>query len=359
MKKEFKEKKFINFYENNEYEILTDEGFQDFKGIHETIPYEKYYLKTLNFFLECADMHKVFLKNGQSIFVKDLIPGQLIQVESFKNSQSETVNFDEVVSVKNICKFENMFDVELSDKNKFKFYSNGILSHNTKFSEILSGILTHDVGHRHKEKRVELTGEVLIGVNQQPTQIGRIGVVQQQYPLLEHRSVLGNLSVIAYNRFKTKDEADDKVEKTLNMLNLQNHKNYYPANLSGGQKQRLAIGQALINCEDFIIFDEPFSGLDINMISRVLDMLRELTNNNELLTIIVISHDITATTAISDTLWLMGKEKDEQGNFIPGARILNQIDLMERGLAWTPDITLKPEFSETTREIRGIFPNLA
>lgn len=228
----------------------------------------------------------------------------------------------------------------------------------TKFSEILSGIIPLNAP-TDKNAHMQVSGSVLVGQNQQPTCVGKIGVVQQQYPLLLHRTVLGNFRIVAYNRFKDKAQADAKVNEIMNMLNLQNHANLYPANLSGGQKQRVAIGQALINCEDFIIFDEPFSGLDINMVNRVTSMIQELTTKNELLTIIIISHDITATTAVSDTLWIMGKEHDVEGNFIPGARIINQINLMERGLAWMPDITLQPEFSETTREIRALFPTLA
>lgn len=227
----------------------------------------------------------------------------------------------------------------------------------TKLSEILAGIIPIKAGN-DTDSDMNVSGTVLLGPEQQPTQIGKIGVVQQSYPLLEHRTVLGNLNIVARNRFKDRVVADAKVEETLQMLNLQNHKKNYPANLSGGQKQRVAIGQALINCENFIIFDEPFSGLDINMINRVTTMIQDLTRQNELLTIIIISHDITATTAVSDTLWIMGKEKNEVGEFIPGAKIIKQIDLMERGLAWMPDITLQPEFSDTTREIRALFPTL-
>ncbi len=227
----------------------------------------------------------------------------------------------------------------------------------TKLSEILSGIIP--LGKpQEKDSNMIVSGSVLVGQEQQPTQIGRIGVVQQHYPLLIHRSILGNFRIVAQNRYKDKALAESKVEQMLNMLNLQNHGNYHPSDLSGGQKQRVAIGQALLNCEDFIIFDEPFSGLDVNMVNRVIQMIQELTSQNEFLTIIIISHDISATTAISDTLWIMGKEKDENNNFIPGAKIVKQIDLMERGLAWMPDITLQPEFSEVTREIRAIFPTL-
>lgn len=227
----------------------------------------------------------------------------------------------------------------------------------TKLSEILSGIIPLNKP-QEKGSNLIVSGSVLVGQEQLPTKIGRIGVVQQHYPLLIHRSILGNFRIVAQNRYKDKAIAESKVEQMINMLNLQNHGNHHPSDLSGGQKQRVAIGQALLNCEDFIIFDEPFSGLDINMVNRVTEMIQELTAQSELLTIIIISHDISATTAVSDTLWIMGKEKNEQNEFIPGAKIVKQINLMDRGLAWMPDITLQPEFSEVTREIRAIFPNL-
>ncbi len=230
----------------------------------------------------------------------------------------------------------------------------------SKFAEVISGIINQQTVKQMEAqgRNMVLEGNVLVGENLLPTHVGRIGVVQQQYPLLEHRSVYGNFEIVANNRFKDKAIAKEKITSMLETLGLQNHAKYYPANLSGGQRQRVAIGQALINCEDFIIFDEPFSGLDPNMITKVIKMIQQLTTQNELLTIIIISHDISATAAIADTLWLMGKDQDKDGNFIPGAHIVKQIDLMERGLAWIPDIALQPEFSALTREIRAIFPSL-
>lgn len=223
----------------------------------------------------------------------------------------------------------------------------------SKFCEVLSGILTNN-----KEQNVHLTGSVLIGENQQPTTIGRVGFVQQKYPLLAHRTVQKNLELIADNKFKDKVISKQKVDYMLNMLGLEPQAKKYPANLSGGQQQRVAIAQALIACEDFLIFDEPFSGLDINMIAKVSQMIQELTTKSETLTIIVISHDISSICAISDTVWLMGRERDQQGNVIPGAKIMQEINLIERGLAWVPNIHLLPEFTDLTREIKAIFPSL-
>lgn len=223
----------------------------------------------------------------------------------------------------------------------------------SKFCEVLAGIITTD-----KEQNINVTGNVLIGESQQPTTIGRVGFVQQKYPLLNHRTVYKNLELIANNKFKDHVIAKQKTDYMLNMLGLETQAKKYPANLSGGQQQRVAIAQALIACEDFLIFDEPFSGLDINMIYKVSQMIQDLTTKSETLTVIVISHDISSICAISDTVWLMGKERDAQGNIIPGAKIMQEINLIDRGLAWQPNIQLMPEFTDLTREIKAIFPTL-
>ena len=54
----------------------------------------------------------------------------------------------------------------------------------------------------------------------------------------------------------------------------------------------------------------------------------------------------------------MGRDRDEKGFVIPGARVQKSYDLIERGLAWRSDITTTPEYLQLRQEIREIFPNL-
>jgi polar amino acid transport system ATP-binding protein/sulfate transport system ATP-binding protein len=61
---------------------------------------------------------------------------------------------------------------------------------------------------------------------------------------------------------------------------------------------------------------------------------------------------------VSDTLWLMGRDRDEKGNVVPGARIQETYDLVERGLAWRKGVNTTPEFMELLREILERFPSL-
>jgi polar amino acid transport system ATP-binding protein/sulfate transport system ATP-binding protein len=79
---------------------------------------------------------------------------------------------------------------------------------------------------------------------------------------------------------------------------------------------------------------------------------------HELNTIVVVTHDIGAALEVADTIWLMGRDRDPQGNIIPGAKIKESYNLIERGLAWRDGIATEPAFLELLREIRGRFPSL-
>jgi len=225
----------------------------------------------------------------------------------------------------------------------------------TQFSEILTGLKTPGV---HVESNYEVRGKITISTPAVEISAGMVGFVQQNYPLFEYMTVYKNLKVAASKSDYEKKDQMDRIKFYLDKLNLTPHVNKYPAQLSGGQRQRVAIAQQLLCSKYFLVLDEPFSGLDVNMVDKVCKMLQEVANMDDLNTVIIISHDIPATVSIADTLWIMGKEKDQSGNFIPGAKIMHEIDLISRGLAWEPNITQKQEFQETMSEIRAIFPNL-
>jgi polar amino acid transport system ATP-binding protein/sulfate transport system ATP-binding protein len=216
----------------------------------------------------------------------------------------------------------------------------------TKFFEVLAGILK------------PTTGNVLINETLEPVKLGKVGVVQQNYPLFEHRTIYGNLEIAARNKLTDKNERKTKINEILDRFGLFNRSSYYPAQLSGGQRQRIAIAQQILCANHFLLMDEPFSGLDINMIKEVSKTIVEVANMDELNTIIIVSHDMPSTAAISDTLLLFGRDRNEKGELIPGARIKYEFDLIERGLAWKHDIEKTMEFQQLIVELRTIFPTL-
>jgi ABC-type nitrate/sulfonate/bicarbonate transport system ATPase subunit len=201
-------------------------------------------------------------------------------------------------------------------------------------------------------------GVVKIGADGKPAAPGLVGVVAQNYVLFDHRTVIGNLLIAGKQAGMSGDEAQKKAMEYLEHFGLSQHADKYPIQLSGGQRQRVAIAQQLLCSEHYLVMDEPFSGLDVVAQKAVEDLLLEVTRRHEHTTVIVVTHDVGAAVAVADTIWLMGRDRDPQGNVIPGARIIEQIDLVERDLAWHPDIRRRPGYAELVNEIKDRFPTL-
>jgi len=202
------------------------------------------------------------------------------------------------------------------------------------------------------------TGSVLIGPEGRPVERGMVGVVSQRFPLFQHRTVLGNLEVAGRQAGLSRQEATKKARNFLKRFGLEDCARPYPAQLSGGQQQRVAIAQQFMCSEHFLLMDEPFSGLDPIAVSSVSAMIVEVAGLHDLNTIIVVTHDIPAAIEVADTLWLMGRNRDESGRMIPGARIQQTYNLIERGLSWRKGVTTTPEFMALLSEILERFPTL-
>ena len=115
-------KKFVDSVDINDYEVLTDTGWNDIVKIHKTVPYCLWKIKTKDFYLECADTHIVFDDFFNEVYVKDLKEGSVIQTKS---------GLQTVINIEKTDIIENMFDLELGVDSNRRYYTNGILSHNT------------------------------------------------------------------------------------------------------------------------------------------------------------------------------------------------------------------------------------
>jgi hypothetical protein len=111
-----------------DYEILTDTGWEDLTHVHETVPYEVWKIQTKDFAIECADEHIVFNEDLQEVFVKDLKECDLILTELGPQA---------VTSIENTKSLNVMYDVTVDHPNH-RFYSNGILSHNSTMLTVFS-----------------------------------------------------------------------------------------------------------------------------------------------------------------------------------------------------------------------------
>ena len=90
------------------------------------------------------------------------------------------------------------------------------------------------------------------------------------------------------------------------------------------------------------------------MVDEVKKIIIEVTTSDELNTVVIVSHDLATTTALSDTLWLLGTERDAAGQCIAGATInkKHQYNLAEMGLAWQPGIQARPEFVQLIEHLK-------
>ena len=199
---------------------------------------------------------------------------------------------------------------------------------------------------------------VVLGPSSQPLHAGSVGVVFQNYVLLRHRTVMDNLIIAGLANGMKHDESHAKASKLLERFDLGERADYYPAQLSGGQRQRVAIAQQLVHNKPLLLMDEPFSGLDPAALDDVMKLIVEVANMDELNTVVIVTHDIRAAILVSDTLFMLGRDRTPDGKIVPGAHIQHTYDLVEMGLCWTKDLELDARFPPLEREIKQRFKAL-
>lgn len=202
------------------------------------------------------------------------------------------------------------------------------------------------------------SGTATLGEPGRAVEPGLVGVVAQNYPLFAHRVVLGNLMLAGKQAGLSASAAREKAMGFLRRFGLEESAHKYPAELSGGMRQRVAIAQQFMCSENLLLLDEPFSGLDPLQLDRVIGLIREVSLAHEHNTIVIVTHDINAALRISDTIWVLGREIDAQGEKVPGAKVMRTYNLIDEGVAWKDDPENTPDFTRLYREIRSLFTTL-
>ena len=202
------------------------------------------------------------------------------------------------------------------------------------------------------------SGSVRLNGTQREVQPGEVGVVAQNYPLFNHRTVWGNLMVAALAHSPSAAHARERCLALLERFGMLDAAKAWPMALSGGQRQRVAIAQQLLCSSHFLLMDEPFSGLDPLAKTQVCETIAQVSTTDELNTVIVVTHDVESALRISDTLWVLGRARDAGGRPVPGASIREVHDLAGMGLAWDPDIESRPEFFELAAALKARFASL-
>ncbi len=107
----------------------------------------------------------------------------------------------------------------------------------------------------------------------------KIGMIFQDFKLLNNRTVFDNVSLPLYIAGKSHQTIHHNVKDVLNKVGLSGSENFFPTELSGGEQQRVGIARALVNNPKVILADEPTGNLDPNVSDEILDIL-EMYNKN-------------------------------------------------------------------------------
>ena len=167
--------------------------------------------------------------------------------------------------------------------------------------------------------RVTVAGQDLSGLNQKALLLLRrkIGMVFQQFNLLEAKTVRHNVSIPLLLAGTPKKEIEVRVKEVLRFVELEDKENAYVSQLSGGQKQRVGIARALATSPDILLCDEATSALDPQTTESILRLLQRV--NREMgVTILLITHQMQVIQLICNKVAVM-----EYGRIVEEGAVLS------------------------------------
>ena len=138
-------------------------------------------------------------------------------------------------------------------------------------------------------------------------------MVFQNWNLFKNRTALENIMEhLIYVKKLSKDESEEIAKKYLEVVGLSEKKDYYPHQLSGGQQQRIGIARAMAINPEIMLFDEPTSSLDPELIKYVLTVIKDLALSKQ--TMMIVTHEMKFAKDVSNRiLFLEGGKILEEG----------------------------------------------
>ncbi|MEH7493497.1 amino acid ABC transporter ATP-binding protein [Neobacillus niacini] len=130
------------------------------------------------------------------------------------------------------------------------------------------------------------------------------GMVFQQYNLFKNLTVLQNVMIgLTSVKNISSNEAKKVSAEILEKVGLQDRLEHYPVQLSGGQQQRVGIARALAVNPEVLLFDEPTSSLDPELVGEVLTVIKDVAKEGN--TMLIVTHELNFAREISDRIIFM------------------------------------------------------
>lgn len=127
----------------------------------------------------------------------------------------------------------------------------------------------------------------------------KLGMVFQSFNLWSHMNILDNITEAPVHVLgKDKEDAEQEAMKLLEQVGIKDKAYDYPVHLSGGQQQRAAIARALAISPEILLFDEPTSSLDPELVDEVLSVMRKLAEEGK--TMLVVTHEMEFARKVSN-----------------------------------------------------------
>ena len=166
----------------------------------------------------------------------------------------------------------------------------------------------------HQEGTIVVNGTMLNYDVRNIAEIRReVGMVFQQINLCPHLTLMDNVTFAPIHVRKwSRDHAEAAAMQALTRVGIPEQAEKYPGQLSGGQQQRVAIARALTMEPEIMLFDEPTSALDPEMISEVLDVMRDLAEAGY--TILAVTHEMGFARTVADRIIFMDYGKIVEQN---------------------------------------------
>ena len=141
-----------------------------------------------------------------------------------------------------------------------------------------------------------------------------VGMVFQQFNLFPHLSILDNCTLAPiWVKKLPKKEAEEVAMKNLTRVQIDDQAQKFPGQLSGGQQQRAAIARALAISPEILLFDEPTSSLDPELVDEVLSVIRNLAEQGK--TMLVVTHEMAFARKVSNkVIFLHDGLVEEEGH---------------------------------------------